>query len=75
MRLIPYKTSPYPDVNFKALEQLVANAFSMRRKTVANNLKNILKASELDALGIDPSLRPEQISVTDYVQIAKFITK
>ncbi len=74
IRLIPYQTSPYPEVKFAELERLMASAFSMRRKTLANNLKPLLNAADLLALGIDPGLRPEQISVTDYVQIAKFIT-
>lgn len=75
VRLIPYCTSPYPAVAFEDLERLMACAFSMRRKTLANNLKTLINASELTSLGIDPTLRPEQISVTDYVQIAKFIAK
>lgn len=75
VRLTPYQASPYPPVNFATLERLVASAFSMRRKTLANNLKTLLTAAELSALGINPCLRPEQISVTEYVQIAKFITK
>ncbi len=73
VRLIPHVTSPYAEVEFAALERLVAKAFSMRRKTLANNLKPLLTASDLIALGIDPGLRPEQISVNDYVQLAKFI--
>ena len=75
VRLVPYRTSPYPAVAFEDLERLMACAFSMRRKTLANNLKTVISASELTAINIDPTLRPEQISVTDYVQIAKFIAK
>ena len=75
VRMTPHHVSPYPSVDFSELERLVACAFSMRRKTLANNLKPLLGASDLVALGIDPGLRPEQISVTEYVQIAKFITK
>ncbi len=74
IRLIPYQVSPYPYVKFSVLEQLVASAFSMRRKTLANNLKGLINAGDLERLGIDPKRRPEQISVTDYVQLAKFIT-
>jgi 16S rRNA (adenine1518-N6/adenine1519-N6)-dimethyltransferase len=74
IRLTPYQQSPYPVVAFPVLERLMACAFSMRRKTLANNLKPLLSATELSALGIDPSLRPEQISVADYVHIAKFIS-
>lgn len=73
VRLSPYQVSPYPEVKFAQLERLMAYAFSMRRKTLANNLKPLLNSSDLIALDIDPGLRPEQISVTDYVQIAKLI--
>ena len=73
LRLTPYKVSPYPFVLFSTLERLVAKAFSMRRKTLANNLKPLLTAADLITLGIDPGQRPEQISVVDYVQLAKFI--
>jgi 16S rRNA (adenine1518-N6/adenine1519-N6)-dimethyltransferase len=45
----------------------------MRRKTLANNLKPLMSASDLIAIDIDPVKRPEQISVTEYVQIAKYI--
>lgn len=73
MRLTPHQVSPYPLVAFSNLERVVACAFSMRRKTLANNLKPLISASELITLGVDPGLRPEQISVKDYVQLAKFI--
>lgn len=73
VRIVPYRISPYPAVDIKTLECLVAQAFSMRRKTLANNLKTILSATQLTDLGIDPVLRPEQISVAQYVQIAKFM--
>lgn len=74
VHMIPYHISPYPEVPFEALERLVACAFSMRRKTLANNLKPLITANELLAIGIDPQLRPEQITVIDYVRIAKIIT-
>jgi len=75
VRLMPYQLSPYPLVELAELERLVACAFSMRRKTLANNLKPLMTASDLVGLGIDPVMRPEQISITDYVHIAKFINK
>ena len=73
VRLTPYKVSPYDAVEFSAFESFMAKAFAMRRKTLANNLKTIISAKELTELGIDPIKRPEQISVSEYVQIAKFI--
>lgn len=70
IRLTPFTTSPYPAVSFSDLEQLVARSFSMRRKTLANNLKPEISATELTALGINPSSRPEQITISEYVQLA-----
>lgn len=75
VRLTPYQTSPYAALDFVDLEQLVAKAFSMRRKTLANNLKPILSAADLILLDVDPQWRPEQISVIDYVKIATFVNK
>lgn len=73
VRLVPYRTSPYPIVDINTLEQLVAQAFSMRRKTLANNLKPMFSAAQLTELGVDPIARPEQIVVIDYVRLAKFM--
>ncbi|MBA2652455.1 MAG: 16S rRNA (adenine(1518)-N(6)/adenine(1519)-N(6))-dimethyltransferase RsmA [Tatlockia sp.] len=73
VRLIPHQTQVYPTVEIPALEQLVAQAFGMRRKTLANNLKPLMTAAQLSELGIDPLARPEQISVKDYVQITQFL--
>lgn len=75
VRLTPYEKSPYPNIDFKLLEDVVRQAFSMRRKTLANNLKKWMTAGDIESINIDPRQRPEQISIKDYVQIAKFITK
>jgi len=56
------------------LERLVACAFGMRRKTLANNLKPLLSADQIQAAGIDPGLRPEQITVAQYGQLTTLIT-
>ncbi|ASQ44649.1 16S rRNA (adenine(1518)-N(6)/adenine(1519)-N(6))-dimethyltransferase RsmA [Legionella clemsonensis] len=73
VRLTPYRVSPYPEVELTVLESLVAQAFSMRRKTLANNLKSVLSAAQLTELGIDPVSRPEQIRIDEFIRIAKFM--
>ena len=75
VRLIPHRVSPFEEVSKAQLERLVASAFAMRRKTLNNNLKGIITAEQLSTLGIDGSKRPEQISISEYVQLAKFISK
>lgn len=74
VRLVPYKTSPYEVVEVAQLASLVASAFAMRRKTLANNLKGILSAQQLTDLGIDPVRRPEQITIAEYVRMVKFVS-
>ncbi len=74
VRLTPYASPPFAKVKVEQLERLVASAFAMRRKTLNNNLKGIISAEQLIHLGIDGSRRPEQISVAEYVQLAKFIS-
>lgn len=75
VRLIPYVNSPFDCVAVDQLERLVASAFAMRRKTLTNNLKGIVSVAQLSELGIDGGKRPEQISVAEYVQLAKFVSK
>lgn len=70
VRLTPYKHRPYPEVAFEKLETVVARAFRMRRKTLLNNLKPVIDAKMLFTLGIDGNMRPEQISIADYVRLA-----
>ena len=49
-------------------EQIVHQAFSARRKTLRNALP--LAPWDYEELGIDPELRPENLSLADYVRIA-----
>ncbi len=52
--------------SLKIDEDLLRKAFSARRKT----LKNALPGVDLAALGIDPGLRPENLSPEDYARIS-----
>lgn len=73
VRLVPHMESPYPVVDPARLEEVVAQAFGMRRKTLANNLKPLISAEQLTELGLDPKTRPEQISVMDFVKLTQAI--
>jgi 16S rRNA (adenine1518-N6/adenine1519-N6)-dimethyltransferase len=54
----------------QAFETIVIQAFSMRRKTIRNGLKKIMDASLIEAAGIDPTTRPEQLSITEFASLA-----
>ena len=54
VRLTPHASPPWPATDFQQLERVVRSAFSQRRKTLRNTLKDLLGADQLTALGIDP---------------------
>ena len=50
--------------------RVVTTAFSQRRKTLRNTLRNVLELADFEALNLDPSARAETLSVSDFVRIA-----
>lgn len=70
VRMSPYDVLPFPAKDTKTLERVVREAFSMRRKTLRNTLKNLISAEQLEAIGIDTTLRPERLTLEEYVRIA-----
>lgn len=73
VRLVPHDTLPFPTKDITTLQNVVRQAFSMRRKTLRNTLKSLITAEQIDNLGIDSSLRPERLSLEEYVKIADFV--
>ena len=53
-----------------SLDRLVRQAFSQRRKTLRNALKGLLKEDEIRYAGVDPGLRPEKLSLDEYLRLA-----
>jgi 16S rRNA (adenine1518-N6/adenine1519-N6)-dimethyltransferase len=73
VRLAPHVTLPSPAKDERLLGQMVTKAFSQRRKTVRNALSDFVSAEELSALGIDPRLRPEDLSLDHFVRVANAV--
>jgi 16S rRNA (adenine1518-N6/adenine1519-N6)-dimethyltransferase len=73
VRLAPYDELPYPAQCADTLAKVVREAFSMRRKTIRNTLKPLISAEQLESLGIDTRLRPERITLPQYVTIANAV--
>lgn len=59
------------DVDLDLLEKMLIHAFSARRKTIRNALKAYLDETALEKLALDPKLRPENLSVSDFVRCAQ----
>ena len=49
---------------------MVTQAFSQRRKTLRNSLRDWLAPERIQQLGIDPGQRPERLEVADFVSLA-----
>ncbi|WP_051174364.1 16S rRNA (adenine(1518)-N(6)/adenine(1519)-N(6))-dimethyltransferase RsmA [Marinimicrobium sp. LS-A18] len=73
VRLTPHARRPFTATNRNTLSQLVNVAFQQRRKTLRNALKNLVEPEQLDQLPVDASLRPEALSLEDYVRLANAI--
>jgi 16S rRNA (adenine1518-N6/adenine1519-N6)-dimethyltransferase len=73
VRLIPHVVLPTPAQDERVFAALVTKAFGQRRKTLRNALADFASAAELAALGIDPGLRPEALSVEDFVRVANAV--
>ena len=69
VRLVPLAGEERPKIDEAVFAQVVTRAFSARRKTLRNALA--LEAGVYSALGIDPGLRPENLSPADYVRIVQ----
>ena len=75
VRLTPLPVSEIAAVDEKVFGTVVTRAFGARRKTLRNALSSLIDAASLGRLGIDPGLRPENVSPDDYIRIAIEITR
>ena len=64
-----------PKVDEAAFAALVRQAFSQRRKTLRNTLKGLCSESLIKKAGLDPMVRPEQVSVASFVQLTALAEK
>ncbi|QKJ85793.1 Ribosomal RNA small subunit methyltransferase A [Paramixta manurensis] len=74
VRLVPYETLPHPVNDIRALSRITTEAFGKRRKTLRNSLGHLFPIEALDDMGIDTTLRAENISVAQYCQLANWLT-
>ena len=70
VRLTPLPAGTFVIDDENRFAKLVAQAFSQRRKTIRNSLREVANEAMLESVGIDPGLRAEAISIADYVRLA-----
>lgn len=75
VRLVPHKELSLRAHDYDHFSNLVKVAFSHRRKTLRNCLKTLMTDEDWSKTQIDPHLRPEQLSTSDYVQLSNVLTE
>lgn len=64
-----------PECTYEALQKMVRKGFMHRRKTIANNMKGLLSAEQLESIEINPGLRPEQLDYSAWVAMTLALQK
>ncbi|CAK3054694.1 16S rRNA m(6)2A1518,m(6)2A1519 dimethyltransferase [Vibrio crassostreae] len=73
VRLQPYEVLPYPAKDLKWLDRVCREGFNQRRKTVRNCYKSLIDKEVLEELGINPSMRPENLTLEQFVDMANWL--
>ena len=64
------KPSP-PEVNYVNFSRLIQTAFQHRRKMIRKSLNTLVPLANFSIAEVSPEARPEELSVTDWVKLAK----
>lgn len=75
VRLIPHTEKPIQVSDEQAFAKLVGQAFSQRRKTLRNVLKDICSVEQIEAAGIDPASRAQTLKLEQFANLFELIQK
>ncbi len=70
VRLVPHTEPKYAIADDNRFFEVVKLAFSMKRKMIRNNLKPLMSEAEIEATGIDPTARAENLTIDDFVTLS-----
>ncbi len=70
IRLIPREKKSIEALDLKKLADVVREAFTFRRKTLSNALRKYFTAAQLEQHGVKATLRPQNVTVDQYVTLA-----
>jgi 16S rRNA (adenine1518-N6/adenine1519-N6)-dimethyltransferase len=71
VRLRPLKQPPFDAGSPANLQRVVTCAFSMRRKTLRNSLRELLTEDQISAAGVNPGDRAEQLGLSQFAALAR----
>jgi len=75
VELVPAAPTPFPVTDPEHFARLVQRAFAQRRKTLRNALKGMVSAEQIEAGGIAPDRRPEQVGVAGFADLSNLAVR
>jgi len=73
VRLVPLASDKILIQDPVLFENLVRDAFGQRRKTIRNAMQALCTAEDIEAVGLRPDARAEQLPVADFIKLANFL--
>lgn len=73
VRLVPHAPETIGIADARRFAHVVRDAFGQRRKTLRNALSKLCDASAIEAAGVRPDARAEQLAVTDFIRLANHL--
>ena len=70
IKFTPHSVLPNKAKNFNTFGKIVGLAFNQRRKTIGKIFKDIISKEALTQLNIDVSVRPENLTIAEFVKIS-----
>ncbi|MGD9264975.1 MAG: 16S rRNA (adenine(1518)-N(6)/adenine(1519)-N(6))-dimethyltransferase RsmA [Lysobacterales bacterium] len=74
VRLRPLSEPPVDAGSDQAFARVVSAAFSQRRKTLRNSLRALLTPAQIEAAGVDPGERAEQLSLSQFAALSRALS-
>ena len=75
VRMRPHRDRPADAGEETRLRRTVSAAFSQRRKTLRNTLRDLISVQQLEGLGIDAGARAETLSLQQFVAISEHLNR
>jgi len=73
VRLVPHTDREFDPNRESRLQRVVTAAFSQRRKTLRNTLRDVISVQQLDTLGIDPGARAETLNLEQFIALSDLL--
>ena len=75
VRLVPHAPDTIGIEDRAQFERVVRDAFGQRRKTLRNALSQVCDAAAIEAAGIRPDARAEQLDVVDFIRLSNSLPR